>query len=71
MTTDMRQALLHSDPRLSRFNPLERILFYDDFNQGMQGWTALIGNYEDSLDSMLPEYRDIRPADAQQPIHVG
>ena len=61
MTTDLRQAVLQSDPRLSRFDPLDRILFYDDFNQGMQGWTALIGNYEDSLDSMLPEYRDIRP----------
>ena len=60
MTTDLRQAVLQSDPRLSRFDPLDRILFYDDFNKGMQGWTGLVGNYEDSLDSMLPEYRDIR-----------
>jgi hypothetical protein len=25
----------------------------------VQGWTALIGNYEKSLDSMLPQYRDM------------
>ncbi len=49
-----------ADPRLSRFDPLSRILSFDDFDQGPQGWTALIGNYEGSLDSMLPEYRDLR-----------
>lgn len=48
------------DPQLSRFEPLERILFYDDFDHGLQGWTPLIGNYEDSLDSILPDYRDLR-----------
>ena len=40
MTSDLRQAVLQSDPRLSRFAPLDSILFYDDFNQGMQGWTG-------------------------------
>jgi len=59
--TELRQSILSADPQLSRFEPLERILFYDDFNQGLQGWTALIGNYEDSLDAMLPEYKDMRP----------
>jgi len=49
----------HSD--LSRFDPLPEILFYDDFDRGLQGWTGLIGNYEDSLDSILPPYRDLRP----------
>lgn len=48
------------DPALSRFDPLDRILFYDDFDRGLQGWTPLIGNYEDSLDSMLPPYQDLR-----------
>lgn len=47
--------------RLSRFDPLARILFYDDFDEGMHGWSELIGNYEHTLDSMLPEYRDMRP----------
>ncbi len=48
------------ESQLSRFEPLERILFYDDFDHGLQGWTPLIGNYEDSLDSILPDYRDLR-----------
>lgn len=61
MTTELREAVLHAHPQLSRFDPLDRILFYDDFNQGMQGWSTLIGNYEDSLDAMLPEYKDMRP----------
>lgn len=56
----MRRALLAADPRLSRFDPLSRILSYDDFDYGLQGWTALIGNYEDNLDAMLPPYQDLR-----------
>jgi len=48
------------DTQLSRFSPLSRIITYDDFDTGLNGWTNLIGNYEDRLDSMLPEYRDLR-----------
>lgn len=51
----------YADPRLSRFEPLERILFYDDFDNGMSGWSQLIGNYEHTLDSILPDYHDLRP----------
>ena len=43
------------------YEPLENVLFYDDFDRGPSGWTALIGNYEHSLDTMLPGYRDLRP----------
>lgn len=50
-----------STTHLSAFDPLPRVLFYDNFDRGMQGWTGLIGNYEDSLDSVLPPYRDLRP----------
>ncbi len=50
-----------ADPRLSRFDPLERIIFYDDFDEGIRGWSELIGNYEHTLDSMLAEYSDMRP----------
>ena len=57
---DLRASLLNANPKLSRFDPLGRILFYDDFDQGYQGWSELIGNYEGSLDSMLPEYQDLR-----------
>lgn len=49
------------DPRLSRYSPLPRILCFDDFDEGLSGWTELIGNYEDSLASILPPYRDMRP----------
>ena len=51
---------MQSNPSISRFEPLEHIFFYDDFDHGLQGWTPLIGNYEDSLDSILPDYRDLR-----------
>ncbi|NNC00835.1 hypothetical protein HI113_44040, partial [Corallococcus exiguus] len=44
------------DPALSRFDPLPRIIALDDFDRGFCGWTQLVGNYEDSLDSMLPGY---------------
>ena len=43
------------------FRPLPDILYADDFDRGLEGWTGLIGNYEHSLDSILPGYRDLRP----------
>ncbi|MFH1566986.1 MAG: DUF6772 family protein [Gemmatimonadota bacterium] len=43
------------------FAPLATVLYADDFDGGLQGWTGLIGNYEGSLDAMLPPYRDLRP----------
>lgn len=58
---DFQRSLLNANPQLSRFDPLDRILFYDDFDHGLQGWSELIGNYEHTLDAMLPEYRDMRP----------
>ncbi|MCB0116016.1 MAG: hypothetical protein KDD84_18075 [Caldilineaceae bacterium] len=54
------QQILTIPPALSRFDPLPKILFFDDFDHGLQGWTGLIGNYEGSLNSMLPPYRDLR-----------
>jgi hypothetical protein len=57
----LQRAVLNANPHLSRFDPLERILYFDDFDNGMCGWTQLIGNYEHSLDSILPEYSDLRP----------
>ena len=46
---------------LGAYDPLPSILFYDPFKSGLSGWTGLIGNYEDSLDAILPSYRDLRP----------
>jgi hypothetical protein len=44
---DYRRAILSADPGLSRFDPLGRIVFYDDFDHGLSGWTELMGNYTD------------------------
>lgn len=52
----MRRAFREADPQLSRFDPLPRIICHDDFDRGMCGWTQLVGNYEDTLDAMLPGY---------------
>ncbi len=56
MTSTPSTHPTHIDPRLSRFDPLSRILFFDDFDQGMNGWTSLVGNYEGSLDTMTRSY---------------
>jgi len=55
----MQTALLRANPQLSRFNPLSRILYFDDFDEGLNGWTSLIGNYEGDIDNMLPGYRQL------------
>ncbi|RYF78514.1 MAG: hypothetical protein EOO29_19430, partial [Comamonadaceae bacterium] len=52
----MLRAMRHADPALSRFDPLPRIISLDNFNQGSCGYMQLIGNYEGSLDTMLPQY---------------
>lgn len=56
MTEAMRLAMLRADPALSRFDPLPRILSFDNFSRGHCGWSQLVGNYEETLDSMLPGY---------------
>ncbi len=58
---ELYQASLRAHPQLSKFDPLERIYYFDDFDQGLNGWTSLIGNYEHTLDSVLPDFRDLRP----------
>jgi len=57
--SSLRQALLQADPQLSRFDPLPRIISFDDFDRGHCGWSPLVGNYEGSLDTLLPGYRDL------------
>ena len=58
---EIQRSLLNANPQLSRFDPLDRILFFDDFDNGTQGWSELIGNYEHNLESLLPGYEDLRP----------
>ena len=53
---DIRRAMQMANPSLSRFDPLPRIITFDDFDRGFSGWTQLVGNYEEDLDSMLPSY---------------
>src|SRR3712207_2548522 len=59
----MPLATYRGDPKLSRFNPLERILVYDDFNSGTHGWVELLGNYDgrSNLDTVDDHMRDFRP----------
>lgn len=59
----LREALRSTDPRLSKYNPLPRILTLDDFNQGLYGWVELGGNYNGrgDLESMDRHFRDFRP----------
>lgn len=50
----------YMNPKLSRFDPIGRIITFDDFDTGLNGWNQLTGNYERSLDKMLPGYTSIR-----------
>lgn len=63
LTSAVRDAIRSADVRLSKFNPLPRILTLDDFNQGVNGWTELIGNFNGSgdLDTVDDHMRDFRP----------
>lgn len=51
-----------TDVRISKFNPLPRILSFDDFNQGFNGWCELVGNHDGDLDNIQPVFSDMRPA---------
>jgi hypothetical protein len=59
----LRRTLLSTNPELARFNPLARILAYDQFDSGTHGWTELIGNHdgEGDLDTVDDHMRDFRP----------
>lgn len=57
----LRVAALRANPRLSRFNPLPRILFADDFDEGINGWCELIGNHDGNLDNVRSVVSDMRP----------
>ena len=43
---DLRQALLRTDPLLGRYDPLERILLAQDFEDGIQGWQTYFPDYD-------------------------
>ncbi len=58
---ELGNALRMADPAISRFDPLERIIYHADFNHGHCGFTATIGNYEGTLDTILPEMNFLSP----------
>ena len=57
----IRQSLIAVNPALSRFNPLPRILCFDDFDFGVNGWCELIGNHDGDLGKVRPVQGDMRP----------
>jgi hypothetical protein len=46
---------------LSKFNPLQQVLFADDFDEGMNGWCELIGNHDGDLNKVRKVMADLRP----------
>lgn len=52
---------LAGNPELARFNPLKRILFHDDFDNGINGWAELQANHNGNLDDLRPVLKDMRP----------
>lgn len=54
-------ALMLANPEISRFRPLRRILFYDDFDNGINGWAELEANHNGNLDELGPWLNDARP----------
>jgi hypothetical protein len=59
----VREGTLLANPELSAYRPLPTIVFYDDFDRGLHGWTELLGNYEDTLENVTdyPDAMDSRP----------
>ena len=43
---DLRNSILRSDPALSIYEPLSRILLFDRFNTGFHGWESFFPDYD-------------------------
>ena len=55
-----RAAALAADPRLSWFNPLRRIVYLDDFENGPAGFVEQIGNYRHDLQTSGDVYSGLQ-----------
>lgn len=53
---ELQRAILRADTRLSKYDPLSRILFFDDFSKALSGWNMLLGNYTESLTRRHPGF---------------
>jgi len=51
-----------TDRCAGRYNPLPRVLFYDDFDEGLNGWAELVSNHAGDLSNLRPGMHDLRPA---------
>jgi len=40
--SELESALIRTNPRLSKFNPIGRILFFDDFDEGVNGLDRVV-----------------------------
>src|SRR5690625_6471058 len=69
----LRDAIRSSDPQLSKFRPLSRILTHDDFNTGLHGWVELGGNYngKGEYSSLDRHFRDFRPPQLRSEEHTS
>lgn len=61
IATAARNSSQRQSIELERFNPLGRVLTYDEFHTGLNGWTSLSGNHDGRIESVRPLYRDLRP----------
>lgn len=50
-----------ADVRLSKYDPLGRVLYFDDFDEGVNGWCELVGNHAGDLNDIRKTARDFRP----------
>src|SRR5271163_3839031 len=48
--SSLRRTILDTDPLLSRYNPLSRILCVDRFKEGMNAWQAYFPDYDGATD---------------------
>jgi hypothetical protein len=53
--------VISNERAFDKFDPLKRIIYHADFDTGYNGFTETIGNYEDTLDEIIPEMADFRP----------
>ncbi len=56
-----RNEVVAAHPLLSKYSPLPRILCFDNFDEGVNGWCELIGNHDGNLDRVRPVQGDMRP----------
>ncbi len=59
--TDSSKLLLGRSDISGRYDPLPRVLFYDDFDEGANGWCELVGNHAGDLRNIRPAMADLRP----------